>query len=121
MVGIMVAVLAAAMVFPAMLDAAEGDRIAAAMGDADILFMRSHGVMVTAPSIAEAWDDLYYLERAAEVQIRALQTGRPLIPVPADVAAMTAAQMRSEDAESARLHLESVKRILAQSEPDYAG
>jgi ribulose-5-phosphate 4-epimerase/fuculose-1-phosphate aldolase len=102
------------------LDAAEGDRIAAAMGDADILFMRSHGVMVTAPSIAEAWDDLYYLERAAEVQIRALQTGRLLIPVPADVAAMTAAQMRSEDAESARLHLESVKRILAQSEPDYA-
>ncbi|WP_372002062.1 aldolase [Tistrella mobilis] len=102
------------------LDAAEGDRIAAAMGDADILFMRSHGVMVTAPSIAEAWDDLYYLERAAEVQIRALQTGRPLIPVPAAVAAMTAAQMRSEDAESARLHLESVKRILARSEPDYA-
>lgn len=102
------------------LDAAEGDRIAAAMGDADILFMRNHGVMVTGPSIAEAWDDLYYLERAAEVQIRALSTGRPLLPVPEAVARVTARQMRDGDAESARLHLESVKRILARSEPDFA-
>lgn len=102
------------------LDAAEGDRIAAAMGEADILFMRNHGVMVTGPSIAEAWDDLYYLERAAEVQIRALSTGRPLLPVPEAVARTTARQMRDGDAESARLHLESVKRILARSEPDFA-
>jgi ribulose-5-phosphate 4-epimerase/fuculose-1-phosphate aldolase len=43
------------------LDEAEGDRIAAAMGDADLVFMRNHGVMVTAPTIAMAWDDLYYL------------------------------------------------------------
>ncbi len=40
------------------LDEAEGDRIAASMGDADIVFMRNHGVMVVGPSIAAAWDDL---------------------------------------------------------------
>ncbi|MFC7609492.1 class II aldolase/adducin family protein [Teichococcus aestuarii] len=50
------------------LDEAEGDRIAAAMGEADIVFMKNHGVMVVGPTIAEAWDDLYYLERACEVQ-----------------------------------------------------
>ncbi len=101
------------------LDEAEGDRIADAMGEADIVFMKNHGVMVVGPSIAEAWDDLYYLERACEVQRLALTTGRPLKPVPAELAQRTYAQMRSGDSESARLHLESCKRILAREEPDY--
>ncbi|MFX5005277.1 class II aldolase/adducin family protein, partial [Acinetobacter baumannii] len=38
------------------LDETEGDRIASAMGSADIIFMRNHGVMVVGPTIAEAWD-----------------------------------------------------------------
>jgi len=101
------------------LDTQEGDRIAAAMGDADIVFMRNHGVMVVGPSIAAAWDDLYYLERACEVQRLALSTGRRLKEVAPDVIARTAAQMRAGDDESARLHLESIKRILDQDAPDY--
>jgi ribulose-5-phosphate 4-epimerase/fuculose-1-phosphate aldolase len=101
------------------LDEAEGDRIAASVGAADIVFMRNHGVMVLGPGIAEAWDDLYYLERACEVQRLAMATGRPLKPVPPEMAARTYAQMRAGDAESARLHLESVKRILAREAPDY--
>jgi hypothetical protein len=35
------------------------------------------------------------------------------------VAARTYAQMRGGGDESARLHLESIKRILAREEPDY--
>ena len=82
--------------------------------------MRNHGVMVLGQSVAEAWDDLYYLERACEVQRLAMSTGRILKPVPAELAARTYAQMREGDRESARLHLESVKRILAQEAPDFA-
>ena len=75
------------------LDATEGDRIAETLGDADVVFMRNHGVMVVGSSIATAWDDLYYLERACEVQRLALSTGRPLRPVPAALAEATARQM----------------------------
>ncbi|MEE8663815.1 MAG: aldolase [Acetobacter sp.] len=92
------------------LDTKEGDRIAQALGSADILFMRNHGIMVTAPTIAEAWDDLYYLERAAQVQCIAMSTNRPLIPVRPDIAALTHQQMREGDAESARQHLASIRR-----------
>jgi ribulose-5-phosphate 4-epimerase/fuculose-1-phosphate aldolase len=102
------------------LDTAEGDRIANSLGDADIVFMKNHGVLVVGDSIASAWDDLYYLERACEAQRLAMATGRPLKPVPDEVAARTAAQMREGDGESARLHLESIKRILAKTEPDFA-
>jgi ribulose-5-phosphate 4-epimerase/fuculose-1-phosphate aldolase len=101
------------------LDESEGDRIAAAMGQADILFLQNHGVMVTAPSIAMAWDDLYYLERAAQVQLKAMSSGKPLKPVSPEIAERTARQMRYGEAESAQLHLESVKRILARTEPDF--
>lgn len=102
------------------LDSAEGDRIAAAMGDADVVFLRHHGVIVTAPTIAEAWDDLYFLERAAEVQLKAMSSGREVLAVDPAVAATTAAQMRLEDPESARLHLASVRRRLERVAPDYA-
>ena len=101
------------------LDEQEGDRIAASIGDADIVFMKNHGVMVVGPTVAEAWDDLYYLERAAEAQRLAVSMGRPLKVVPPEMARRTYEQMREGDRESARLHLESVKRILAREEPDF--
>lgn len=101
------------------LDEREGDRIAAVLGDKDILFMKNHGVMVCAPNIAEAWDDLYYLERAAEVQLKAMSTGRRLVPISEEIAEQAAKQMREGDPESARLHLESVRRVLDRQAPEY--
>lgn len=101
------------------LDTTEGDRIAAAVGDADIVFMKHHGVMVLGPTIAEAWDDLYYLERACEAQVIAESTGRRVAPVDPAVAAATYAQMREGDRDSARLHLESIKRVMDAEAPDY--
>ena len=103
------------------LDEREGDRIAATLGTNDILFMKNHGVMVCGPNIAEAWDDLYYLERAAEVQLKAMSTGRRLLAVPAEIASAAARQMREGDPESARMHLESIRRVLDRQEPEYRG
>lgn len=101
------------------LDNEEGARIAGVIGDADIVFMKHHGVMVLAPTIAEAWDDLYYLERAAQVQVLAMSTGRTVLPVPEAVAATTARQMREGDRDSARLHLAAIRRQLDAEEPHY--
>ena len=94
------------------LDDSEGDRIAQTTGDADIVFLKNHGVLVAGESIAEAWDDLYYLERAAEVQLKAMNSNRPLKAVPHEVAQRTYEQMRAGDKESARAHLNSGMREL---------
>ncbi|WP_027800825.1 aldolase [Paraburkholderia dilworthii] len=94
------------------LDDSEGDRIARTLGDADIVFLKNHGVMVAGESIAQAWDDLYYLERAAQVQLKAMSSNRPLKAVPHDVAQRTYEQMRAGDKESARAHLDSAMREL---------
>jgi ribulose-5-phosphate 4-epimerase/fuculose-1-phosphate aldolase len=102
------------------LNSSEGDRIADAIGDADIAFLKNHGVMVVGATIAEAWDDLYYLERACEVQRLALSTGRPLKIVDPGIAAKTYRQMRGGEQDSARQHLASVRRLLDRDAPDYA-
>lgn len=107
------------------LDEAEGDRIAAMLrqpdgSDADILFMKHHGIMVVGPTIAKAWDDLYYLERACEVQRLAEASGRRLVPIPPAIAERTAAQMRQAGRrDGALLHLESIKRQLDHDAPEY--
>jgi len=101
------------------LDDSEGRRIAEAIGNADIVFMRHHGVMVLADSIAQAWDDLYYLERACEVQVLAMSTGRPLLPINRELTRRTGEQIMSEAAQAADLHLASIKRLLDREEPDY--
>jgi ribulose-5-phosphate 4-epimerase/fuculose-1-phosphate aldolase len=95
------------------LDEVEGERISRAAGSADIVMLKNHGPLVLGASIAEAWDDLYYLERAAEVQLKAMASGRPLKAVTPDIASAACRQMLIGNAHSAQLHLDSVKRQLA--------
>ena len=76
------------------LNASEGARVAGLLAaDKSVLMMGNHGVLVAGASVAEAFDDLYYLERAAKVQILALSTGRAPALIPEDVAARTCGAM----------------------------
>lgn len=99
----------------------EGDRIAASIGDADVVFMKNHGVMVVAPTIHKAWDDLFYLERAAQAEVLALSTGRKLAALPESMIRQTLDQIKANAGNrgSARLHLDSVKRQLDAVAPEY--
>jgi ribulose-5-phosphate 4-epimerase/fuculose-1-phosphate aldolase len=93
------------------LDVAEGERIARAMNGADIVFLGNHGVVVCGERIDHAYDDLYYLERACMHQVLAQHTGRPLKPVPAELAARVAAQCCGERLQS-ELFFEALRRTL---------
>ena len=100
------------------LSAEEGDRMCRALSDKDILFLRNHGVIVSVPTVAQAYDDLYYLERTAMVQVLAMQTGRPLHNIDAALAEHTASQIAGESQQAA-LHFESLKRLLDRDEPGW--
>jgi ribulose-5-phosphate 4-epimerase/fuculose-1-phosphate aldolase len=45
-------------------DTGEGERMVTAMAGKRILFLANHGVVVVGESVARAFDDFYYLERA---------------------------------------------------------
>jgi len=102
------------------LDSAEGERIAAAMGDKPLAFLANHGVVVSGPDMATAFNDLYYLERACELQIKALSTGRPLRRVSGQVAERTARQfVEPDNAGQVAAHFTALKRLLDRETPDY--
>lgn len=101
------------------LDDAEGTRLAEKLASADVLFLANHGVIVRGPTIAQAFDDLYYLERAAMLQVHAQSLGGGLNIVPEEIARHTAAQMAGES-QQATLHLAALKRILDRESPHWS-
>jgi ribulose-5-phosphate 4-epimerase/fuculose-1-phosphate aldolase len=98
------------------LDDAEGERIARAMGAADVAFLGNHGVIVCGERVAWAYDDLYYLERACLAQVLAQSTGRPLAPVADAVARRVGEQTRGERLQS-DLFFEALRRMLPERSP----
>ena len=55
----------------------EGDRVAGLMRDGkSVVLMANHGVLVTGSSVAAAFDELYYFERAAQTLLTCYGTGQ---------------------------------------------
>jgi ribulose-5-phosphate 4-epimerase/fuculose-1-phosphate aldolase len=101
-------------------DNAEGDRLARVLGEKRVLFLASHGVIVVGPSVAEAFDSLYYLERACRLQVLARATGLPLRRVRSEVVRETRRMIAADAPKYAGAHFEALKRILDREEPDYS-
>ena len=98
----------------------EGARCAALFTDPKkkVMTMGNHGVLVIGDTVAETFNRLYLFERAAEVYIRALQTGRPLRMIPDNIAEKTAQEIEAYPEQDTR-HLAELKAILDAEGSDY--
>jgi ribulose-5-phosphate 4-epimerase/fuculose-1-phosphate aldolase len=56
----------------------EGERIAESLQGKSVLMMGNHGVTVVGETVAEAFEDLYYLEKACKTMILSYSSGQPL-------------------------------------------
>ncbi|MGH6664706.1 MAG: class II aldolase/adducin family protein, partial [Pseudolabrys sp.] len=87
-------------------------------------FMANHGVTTMGETVAEAYDRLYYLERAAQVQIYAMWTGEKLKQMSDAAVAKTRREIGGaglyDGPSPAQRHFDALKRILDRQEPDYA-
>src|SRR3990170_4004603 len=105
-------------------DNAEGDRLARAMGSKRVMFLANHGVIVVGPSVAEAFDLMYYLERACRLQVLArsmvANSGGKLRPVRPDVIQSAYKLMLADAPKYAAAHFAALKRILDREEPAYS-
>ncbi len=99
----------------------EGERICTQFTDPrkKVMLMGNHGVMVIGQSVGEAFNTLYYYERAAETYIAALSTGRPLRTLSDNVAAKTADEMNAQD-HLVDAHLAEQRALLDAEGSDYA-
>lgn len=98
---------------------AEGERIAATLGNHSTLMMGNHGVTTVARSVAEAFDAMYHLERAARTMVLAYSTGQPLAVMSDEIAEATAAEW-DVYRDSQFSHFEQMKQILDREDPGYA-
>ncbi len=71
-------------------EAEEGLRLAAALGAKKTLLMGNHGITCTGPTVAEAFEDLYFFEKAAQTLLLAYASGQPLNILSDEVAEKTA-------------------------------
>ena len=99
-------------------DAAEGEHIAEALGDASTLLMANHGVTTTGATVAQAFERLYFFEKAAQTVLLARATGQPLAVMSEEVAANTAEGWKAY-AGMADAHFAHLKSVLDREEPDY--
>lgn len=105
-------------------DLSEGERLARSLGEKSVLMMGNHGVLVVGKTIPQAFERLYFLERAAQAQVLALSTGRRIQLIPDAIIQKTIAQFmaggRVGGRDRADLHFEALKRVLDRSASDYA-
>lgn len=83
-----------------------------------VVLLANHGVVVVGESVAHAWWDLYFFERAAQVQVLAAATGQPLRRMSDEVAARAAEQFDDERAD-APITWAAVRRLVDRDLPGY--
>lgn len=98
----------------------EAERLGQLAGQAPILLLGNHGVVATGNTVAQAFDNLYYFERACRTYLIARASGLPLRPVSDEIARKTAAQWdKYAEQGAAEKHFAALIRILEQEGSDY--
>ncbi|OAE57749.1 class II aldolase [Achromobacter insolitus] len=67
------------------IDLDERERLVADLGQSEAMILRNHGLLAAGPSIAQAFNTLYWLEMACKAQVDALAANRELCLPPPEV------------------------------------
>lgn len=94
---------------------AEGQRICDTFAGKKALMMGNHGITVIGETVAEAFESLYYLEKACKTMVLAYSTGQPLNVLSDELAEQTAASW-DEFSGAGDAHFEQLK---AKLDPSY--
>lgn len=103
------------------LDLDERSRIVASLGDKPALVLRNHGLLTTGRTAAQMFNNMFYLERACEIQVATLSMGQPLRAVPDEIADKVVQQYANSMGEDDDVALEWAAhlRLLEDVHPDY--
>ena len=97
----------------------ESEKMANSIGNHNILLLANHGILTAAPTVAQAFDDLFYFEKACETYITALSTGKQLNIASSKVAEKTAQDWENYSTDLGELHLKAIRSILDSEDPTY--
>ena len=97
----------------------EGSRLASLFTNCKAMIMGNHGVTCCGRTVAHAFEELYFLERACKTLVLAYSTGQPLKVLSDEVAEKTA-QSWDEFEGSETRHFDQLKMMLDEQGQDYS-
>lgn len=98
----------------------ERERLVQDLGAAAAMVLRNHGTLTTGSSVGHAFVEMFYLEKAARVQMQVLASGRPLRMPDRQLAALTADQWATDLKKAHSREWPSLLRRLDRVSPGYA-
>ena len=101
------------------LDLDEQSRLQANLGNKFAMILRNHGLLACGTTVADAWDNIYYMERSCQAQIAAQSGGANLLICTDAVAERVASQFERPARPSAGTHWVSCLRLLDKLDPSY--
>ena len=97
----------------------ESNKMASAIGNNRSMLLANHGILTVGQTVAEAFDELYYFEKACETYITALSTNKELNLVNSNVAEKTAQEWENYPVNMGEQHLKEIRKILDKEDPSY--
>lgn len=101
------------------LDEAEQARLVADLGQHQAMILHNHGLLACGRSVRDAFEIIYYLERACQAQISALAGGAKVVIPPEDVIEKTARQFERPNRPPTERDWPALIRLLDQVDPSY--
>lgn len=103
------------------LDDFERPLLIESLGGKSAMILHNHGLLACGASVADAFDTLYYLERACQAQVAALAGGAELIVMSDDVAERTAEQFDNPNRPSRFKQWPAMLRLVDQIDAERFG
>ena len=99
----------------------EKPRLIANLGDKSLMILRNHGLLAGGRTIPEAFQNLWAMERACQVQVTTDSTGRPNIPVGPEILAKSEQlmAMQAMGGPSGELEFKALTRLIEKIDPSY--
>jgi ribulose-5-phosphate 4-epimerase/fuculose-1-phosphate aldolase len=97
----------------------ERERLVADIGDKMTLILHNHGLLTCGKTVREAFDFMYYLERACQIQIAALAGGTPVIMPTPEVAQKVANSFDRPGYQEKKGEWRALIRMLDRMDPSY--
>lgn len=102
------------------LDIEEQQRLVADIGQKDVLILRNHGLLTMGKGVREAFELMFYLERACQIQLAALAGDSELVHPSASVCQRTCEQFAGDDSFVQGRDWQALLRLLDRIDPSYA-
>ena len=96
----------------------ERERLVRDLGDKNMMLLRNHGTLSVGRDVGEAFTYMYFLMKAAEIQVRTLNQGEPYLP--SQAAIDTTAEQSQQLGMASKLTWPALLRKLERMGSDYA-